>query len=324
MMQIIANPSLTHREVLLEMGLKPDYTVIKECKRKKPKHLHAWYQGVHNFWKTQGKFTVRQFFYAVISGRVPNCTLNVSTSAKARAGYAKIIDVCTNARLWGIIPFEAIIDDSSLKGTNQYNVSPSEVMSWSVDYYRSNWWNEQDVYLEVWGEKRALSEIILEITDPFGVKLCVGGGYPSWAQMWGFKQRFEDSSCSDGKILYFGDFDPTGLDMDRFIESALSDLDLYFVEVERVTISTKDAITLQKVGVQLKKTDTRTKEFCRMYNGLGITKGIELDALTPTELQQRVKTAIVNNIDVVKLDKKIQEDKNAIDKVKKHLDNYQP
>ena len=75
----------------------------------------------------------------------------------------------------------------------------------------------QPNYLEVWLEKDALSGIFEDVPGRYGVTLNVGRGYDGWASIHNAR---EAARRTDDTVLYFGDFDPSGEDMVRSLQSA--------------------------------------------------------------------------------------------------------
>ena len=77
------------------------------------------------------------------------------------------------------------------------------------DAYNKDVWEYQDKYIEVFLEKDALSGIFADITQLYGITLCVGRGYNSWSAYKEANNRFK-AMAKPVTILYFGDFDPFG------------------------------------------------------------------------------------------------------------------
>lgn len=85
--------------------------------------------------------------------------------------------------------------------------------------YRIDRQRGQEVVVEVWTEKDAISQILKRVTHKYGLKLMVNKGYSSSTAMYNSYQRFVDpiNEKKPVVILYFGDHDPSGLDMIRDI-----------------------------------------------------------------------------------------------------------
>ena len=86
--------------------------------------------------------------------------------------------------------------------------------------------SRQANYVEVWCEKDALTTVLLPMTKELGVTLVPCRGYQSRTALVEAAERFGEADPDDkgAHLLYFGDFDPRGEDMPRYIQDRLSDL----------------------------------------------------------------------------------------------------
>ena len=98
-------------------------------------------------------------------------------------------------------------------------------------------------------------------------------------------RRLKDERTQEIHILYFGDFDPSGEDMDRHIQDAIEQFGLQDdIDIRRVAVTLEqikrfnlppvpnDQETLDKI-----RKDTRTNKFMEKYGGK--LYAVELDAL---------------------------------------------
>jgi len=79
--------------------------------------------------------------------------------------------------------------------------------------YNENFWREQDTYVEVWLEKAGLTSVFAPICKEYNVHLSPTGGDWSDSKVIQATRRLIDA-INDGKdvqILYFGDFNHSGL-----------------------------------------------------------------------------------------------------------------
>ncbi len=92
------------------------------------------------------------------------------------------------------------------------------------------------------------------------------------------------------RAYYFGDHDPSGVDMPRKVEADLRefapDTEIHF---ECVAVTPEQIEAWELPTRPTKKTDTRSKNF----DG----EGVEVDALPPAELRQLVSDCIARHID---------------------------
>lgn len=239
-----------------------------------------------DFIKRYERVTVRQVYYGLVTQGLPN-TMN---------NYHKVVRILKRARLSGLIPFDKVIDDTrEAKKTPSWD-SIEDILRAALYQYRSDWWEDQRVYVEVWLEKRALSRIFYPITNEYDVHLCVGGGYQSWSEIWEAKKRFIQRK-QPIMILYFGDLDPSGKDMPRDIRARFATLGIP-VEVFEVALTREDIEQYNLPRNPTKPGDSRNKWFIEKY---GIDYAVELDALPPNVLRNKIRAAIETCADIDKL-----------------------
>jgi hypothetical protein len=164
----------------------------------------------------------------------------------------------------------------------------------TVNLYRSKWFENQDYYVEVWLEKEALSQMFSSITNEYGIFLSVSSGYPKLSQIYNAKLRFLEHCDKPIKILYFGDLDPSGKDMPRQLIEKFQELDVKDAEVIEVALSKTDVIEYGLPKNPFKPKDTRNKWYVERY---GIDYAVELDALEPDILEGKIRDCILKFID---------------------------
>jgi hypothetical protein len=249
------------------------------------------------------KLTVRQIFYRFVSiGVFPNTQSSYNTLDKA----------LTIGRQRGLIPFEAIEDRvrEFIGGENPFSdETPDDVFSDAVGEYESaeetfqdSWqnyclpyWYGQPRYVEVWLEKDALAGVFQQVTYNYNVCLAPCRGYPSLSFLYEAVKRLHhmDRGEKEIVILYFGDFDMRGIDIQRHLTESLDHFGLGHVNVERIAL-TKQQIAEHSLPPQpSKKTDTMSRGWIETYGDVAW----ELDALDPHVLVQIIKESIEENID---------------------------
>lgn len=229
--------------------------------------------------------TVRQVYYVLVSKQTIYNNLNE---------YRRVIRILKKGRLAGLINFDNIIDDTREAEKTPSWKSIEDILYAAVNQYRSEWWRDQPRHLEVWLEKRALRRIFYPITNGFDVYLCMGGGYQSWSQVWAARARFLARKGLNLKILYFGDLDPSGKDMPRDIRERFKTLGLE-IDVLEVALSKEDILEFNLPRNPAKKKDSRQDWYVKKY---GIDYAVELDALPPEILREKVKRAIEDHCDL--------------------------
>lgn len=162
--------------------------------------------------------------------------------------------------------------------------------------YRRDVWAEQSAYVECWLEKDALSGIIEDVLNAYGVTLNVGRGYDGWDSIRNAAGRYGDG---DGvTVLYFGDFDPSGEDMIRSLRERLGFFG-YEPEVIKCALVAEDVDLYDLPPDFTKKTDTRRAGFVAKYGDVAV----ELDALPIDVLQTRLRNEVEARMDLEALER---------------------
>lgn len=163
------------------------------------------------------KLTLRQLYYQLVAKDIiPN----------RLSEYKKLTALITDARYGGYISWDAIEDRMR---------KPRKALDWKsipdgvntlLGQYRTEWWRNQDNYVELWCEKDALASVIEPITRDLHVKLSINRGYTSASAIYDAAMRVIDQFEKGKKctILYLGDHDPSGLDMVRDIQDRIDEI----------------------------------------------------------------------------------------------------
>jgi DNA topoisomerase VI subunit A len=231
--------------------------------------------------------TLRQVYYQLVARHIID---------NRRSEYQRLSGALVKARQEGLVPWEWLEDRVR---------QPQVVSMWRdlPDFlktvrhaYRKDIWGRQPQYVEAWLEKDALSGIFAAITQEYGVTLVVGRGYNSWSAYKEAAGRFEEQE-RPVVILYFGDFDPSGEDIVRALRESLN----FFgtsPRIEKVALTLEDVVDYNLPPDFTKETDSRSKKFVQRYGDLAV----ELDALPVPVLQEKIRTAIEENLDLSQLD----------------------
>jgi hypothetical protein len=163
------------------------------------------------------KLTLRQLYYQLVSRDIiPN----------KQSEYSKLSKLLKEGRMSGVVDWEAIEDRLRVPFIPYSNTSPTQAIEDAIDQYRLNRQRNQQVYLEVWVEKDALSGVLRRITSKYHINLLVNRGYGSVTAIHDAYTRFSNQIRKGNKvkILYLGDHDPSGIDMIRDIKERIMEM----------------------------------------------------------------------------------------------------
>lgn len=225
--------------------------------------------------------TVRQVFFRLVSrDAIP----------KTEAAYKDTVcRLLTETRLSGDLPFEWIVDNTRRMRKVLTFSSPDLALRRTAEVYRRSLWDNQDVYVEVWLEKDALSGVLLDVTDLWDVPLMVTRGYSSITFLHEAAQHMKQV----GKpviIYYLGDYDPSGVDIPRVVEAGIRrfapGIDL---TLERVAVNESQIVQMNLDTRPTKPSDSRSKSF----RG----ESVEVDAIRSPVLRDMAASCIERHID---------------------------
>jgi hypothetical protein len=217
--------------------------------------------------------TLRHLFYRLVSAQViPN----------SQVAYKRLSAVTAEARRDGTFP--ALIDRGRTIHEYQSFTGTRHALTWLSRIYRLDRTRNQDVSLYLGVEKAGMVVQLQSWFGDLGVPVLALGGYSS--------QTYTDDVAAHAGdrerpavLLYAGDFDPSGEDIDRdFIErSACWD------KVIRVALTAGQVRDYQLPVNPGKASDSRAAGFIERHGEL---MQVELDALDPDDLQALYQTAI--------------------------------
>ena len=250
------------------------------------------------------KMTVRQVYYRLVAAqKVPN----------SDKSYQRVKAMLGDARKEGIIPFDAIEDrtrDILFMRDGKWLVRDGiQLVRWSEEdipverfekafldnfkvldtYYDLPRWYGQDSRVIVMVEKQALQGLFQNVCFEKQVDLLVCKGYPSLSILNELAKRLRKSGATDIRIKYHGDYDPSGLDIDRDVQNKMRNQFGIKFDFERIAITREQIDEYNIPPAPAKTSDSR---FQSMEDNEGEAMQVELDAIDPPDLQGIIADAI--------------------------------
>lgn len=159
--------------------------------------------------------SVRHVFYRMTDPRL------AEPVEKSEGGYRRVQRRCLALRRGGSIPY-GWISDSTRRG---YHVSTfangGEFVEAYAGLYRATLWTEDLPHVEVWVESRSLAGVLERACQDLAVSLYPAGGFTSATLAYEAAREIDSETRDLAVVLYVGDFDPSGLLIDRAIEDEL-------------------------------------------------------------------------------------------------------
>jgi hypothetical protein len=278
-------------------------------------------QIVNEYAKDGYVLTLRQLHYQMVT---QNWIVNHISA------YKKLGNILDDCRYGGVIDWDAIEDRGRVPYIPYAVRNVRHSLEDTIEQYRLDRQDGQKNHIELYTEKDALSGILSRVTSEYHIKLVVNKGYTSSSAIYSAYQRYA-KLIERGKIvtvLYFGDHDPSGLDMVRDIKKRLYFMlrngdykdflyhhDIYLDDVLKIVPIglTMEQIKKYKLPSNpTKLTDSRAKNYIQKF---GRTCW-EVDALKPQVLTQIVETNIASRIDLKLFNKMVAQENLDIKELK--------
>lgn len=250
--------------------------------------------------------TVRQLYYQMVAQDLfPDSWIDSNYNSKnglpydtknTIKNYQRFVKLVSEARLAGFIDWNAIEDRMRRTIRNTHwsdheEILRSAVRSWSMDK-----WDNQWARVEVMCEKDAVSGILEPICRMHDVPFTACRGYGSQSLFYNKGKEFR-RVLTKGKpviVLYFGDHDPSGLDMDRDVITRVREFcrlngNFNRVQLLRLGLTMKQVREINPPPNPAKSTDSRYRAYRDEFGD----DSWELDALPPEYLENILESAIL-------------------------------
>lgn len=253
--------------------------------------------AVQRAWVEEGRIgqTVRHYYYKLLSaGHIR--LLPHKTSGKNAYNY--VSRLLSSARMREVLSWDAVIDTDRRSFTYWHYASLADYLRTQESaWIQVDIWRHQPRRLEVWVEKDGLAQFAHDTVRGWRVPVYVAKGYGSATVIKDAAERYGNGR--GWTLLYAGDFDPSGLDIERNLRDTLR-LHGARPEIVRIALSQEDTWGLPpEAALDLKQGDSRTKGFIQMYGP--DQRGYELDALPAGQLRQMLQAAVVSRMDMDEL-----------------------
>jgi hypothetical protein len=230
------------------------------------------------------RMTVRQVFYALeVQGVVE----------KTEAGYRQVQTQVLRMRRDELLPWEFITDGTRWRRKPESWGRVEDAMATMARTYRRDLWRSQGVRLEVWLEKDALADVVIDVTSAWDVPLMVSRGQSSATFLWKAAKAAERAWIEKSISTYIYalyDRDAGGRRAARSIERDLP-VHAPAVPIHFQLLGVTDE---QVAGWHLPtRPAKRSDPEAATFDG----PAVELDAIPPHRLVELVENAIVSHID---------------------------
>lgn len=206
--------------------------------------------------------------------------------------YKRLGTIISDARLAGLIDWDAIEDRTRNLRSPAHWDRPETVLQSAAAQFRLDLWADQARRVEVWIEKDALVGVIEAVCEEYRLPYFACRGYSSQSEQYSAGKRF-NSYGQYVIILHLGDHDPSGIDMTRDNTDRLSLFAGVPIEVRRLALNMAQVREFNPPPNPTKFTDSRANEYVAQFG----ESCWELDALDPRTIADLISSEVETLID---------------------------
>jgi len=265
--------------------------------------------GILDEYQSEGyKLTLRQLYYRIVAlDLFPDDRRwrwdhdrrkwyrDLNGTKNALPNYKWLGGIVSDARMAGLFDWDMIVDRGRETIENSHWRHPGEILKDAKASFGIDKWREQPCHVEVMCEKQALEGILEPVCLELDVPFCSNKGYSSQSFMYrkGKELRIHADNEKSIHVLYFGDHDPSGLDMDRDVEERIGLFCNYeafggYYELKRIALTMPQIDLYDPPENPAKQTDSRFAEYQKRHGD----SSWELDALEPKVLARLVRNSV--------------------------------
>lgn len=227
--------------------------------------------------------TLRGVYYRVVSAGAVEKTEN---------GYRAVGRRLLALRRAGRVPYGHITDGTRYVLHRPSWSDPGAALDALSSSYRKMLWLDQDVTVQLFSEKDAITGVVAKVADRWDVPIGISRGYSSET----FAYEVADNLDRDRTTVIYqlGDHDPSGVNAwDVFctkVREFAPDVDVVF---ERLAVTPEQIVQWQLPTRPTKTTDSRAKNF--------VGESVEVDAIPAPVLRDLVEDAITSHLNPYRL-----------------------
>jgi hypothetical protein len=264
--------------------------------------------------------TLRQLYYRLVSRHLFENTVN---------SYKRLSRLMVRAREERAVPVNCLEDrsrrvlgrgDTGYKSATDFLKKRVASLKESYKDFRMPMWVDQPFNLLISLEKDALSRLVGDEANKYYIRTFPTRGYPSFTYVSRMASYIRNRL--KGKptvVLYFGDFDPSGVDIERDLGERLQKYGAGEFKVRRVALTKEQIMQYSLPPMPVKKSDARAPSFVSNFG----EETVELDALEPNVLKLLVHRSVAEHIDLMAWKRKEDEIERLQEWIKQKLDDME-
>jgi len=259
--------------------------------------------------------SVRQVHYALLNHPpLRHASKPASIYRNDRASYRALVDLLSRARIAGIIDMDIIHDPTRPVTIWNVRQNVQEHIREQIEEMFKGYWRDllqsQPNHIELVVEKNTVLSIVKPLAAEYTIPITSGRGQCSLPPRRGTVERFKTSGKERLILLILTDADPDGDAIANAIPKSLRD---DFSIDESTILPIRVALTPEQANehglsqsIEAKTTSPNYQAYVERH---GSDAAFELEALDPADLQDILRTAIDNVLDIDAYEYEVQQEK---------------
>jgi hypothetical protein len=241
--------------------------------------------------------TIRQIFYRLVGAKTADGSVGYEKTEQA---YERLGEAIGKARRAGLIDFDAIRDDGSVRENPPGYGGIDDLMrsiAYRIDNYNLNRQIGQPMFTIASCEAAGMVPQLARLAGPYGVAVISGGGFDSITAKYDLAKEIAEST-RPVRVLPIGDHDPSGVhrvsaleeDVRGFLKRLNPDVEVIF---DTVAIRPEHVLPVAQGGFGL-QTAPKKRTDNRSFAGIGDDPDatVQAEALDPADLADLFEAAL--------------------------------
>jgi hypothetical protein len=247
--------------------------------------------------------SARQIHYRLLGPDAPlkHASKPDSTYVNNQDSYKKLISVLARGRTEGRISWNAVEDETRPVEVHEGYWNTAEFLRSQIENFLKGYWRHrqqsQPSHIEIVGEKLTVHSILKSVAQEYTIPLTIARGMASLPCKKAIANRFFASKKKKLVLLVVSDLDPAG---DAIAEDLVKcfrrDFRIVNIDAYKVALTIEQVEELElEPSMDAKESSPTYQAFVDTY---GITDAYELEAMQPSDLEQSLKDAIEEVMDL--------------------------
>jgi hypothetical protein len=228
-----------------------------------------------------------------------------------RPCYKAVIDLLARGRLAGLIPWEAIGDETRPVVTWHVHADADAFIREQLDEFGEGYARDlqqsQPDHVEIVGEKLTVESIVRPVAMKYCLSYTIGRGYSSLSPRKAMLDRYKKSGKASLVILFLSDHDPEGWDIaETFARSMRDDFGVRDIRAFKVGLTPEQ---VERLGLppntSAKKSSSRYRRFKARFG----PAAYELEAAEDARLGEWLEQGVRSVLDMPRLYAEVRAEK---------------